>query len=517
METEDQTAVITFLASPSTHDGAAVERIDTHASIVFLAGARAWKLKRAVRYDYLDFATLDRRRAMCEAEVRINRRTAPGVYRGVTPVTREGNGALALGGSGTPVEWLVEMTRFDLAGLFDRLATSGALDLMLMRPLAAEIARFHSHAELRQDHGGRAGMEWVIDGNAVGFAEQGAGILDPVACAQLTLGAQQRLDRDAGVLDARREMGFVRQCHGDLHLRNIVLIDGRPTLFDGIEFNDAISCIDVMYDLAFLIMDLWRRELPRHANAILNGYLADAGDFGGLSALPLFLSCRAAVRAKTSATAATLQADASRRRELQVLAREYLRMADQMLRHRDAGLIAIGGLSGTGKSTLALALAPSVGPVPGAIVLRSDEVRKHLCGVAPTMRLGPEGYVPGVSQRVYGTLAERAALVLERGHSAIVDAVFARPEDRDAVERVALDADVPFVGVWLDAPEAVLAGRVRRRGPDASDADTAVVRAQAAQGIGRVSWQIVDGTRPTDSVRQQVSSVLGQRLRTWQT
>src|SRR5688572_19648134 len=173
MITEDQSDVVAFLASPSTHDGAIVERIETHASIVFLAGRRALKLKRAVRYDYLDFSTIERRRAMCEAEVRINRRTAPDLYRGVVAVTRQPDGSLALGGSGRPLDWLVEMVRFDQDGLFDRLAASGALDLSLMPSLAMAIARFHESAEQRSDHGGAAGMAWVVDGNAAGFAGQG--------------------------------------------------------------------------------------------------------------------------------------------------------------------------------------------------------------------------------------------------------------------------------------------------------------------------------------------------------
>ena len=192
------------------------------------------------------------------------------------------------------------------------------------------------------------------------------------------------LDRRGALLDARRDADFVRQCHGDLHLRNIVLLDGRPTLFDGVEFNDKISCTDVLYDLTFLLMHLWRRRLPRHANEVWNQYLTDTGDLKGLPLLPLFLSCRAAVRAKTSATAARFQDDAARRRELQDLARKYLTMAEGLLHPARPCLVAIGGLSGSGKSTLALSLAPSVGAVPGAVVLRSDEIRKRLGGV-PTL------------------------------------------------------------------------------------------------------------------------------------
>jgi aminoglycoside phosphotransferase family enzyme len=404
MITEDQSEVVSFLVSPATHGGASVERIETHASMVFLAGLRAWKLKRAVKYDYLDFSTASRRKAMCEAEVRINRRTAPAIYRGVLAVTREPDGSLTLGGSGPPVDWLVAMTRFDQDGLFDRPAARGTLDQALMPPLGAAIARFHESADRRTDHGGVAGMAWVVEGNADGFAEHGAGILDAGACADLTGRSREALARHRQLLDERREAGCVRRCHGDLHLRNIVLLDGRPTLFDAIEFNDDIACTDVLYDLAFLLMDLWRRHLPAHANAVWNGYLARSGDAGGLALLPLFLSCRAAVRAKTSATAATLQADAARRRELEGTARDYMVMAQQLLQPPPACLIAVGGFSGSGKSTVARALAPLVGAVPGAVVIRSDEIRKQLSGVEPLHRLGPEGYTAAVSERVYTTL-----------------------------------------------------------------------------------------------------------------
>jgi aminoglycoside phosphotransferase family enzyme/predicted kinase len=512
MITHDQSEIVSFLASPSTHDGAAVERVETHASMVFLAGTRAWKLKRAVRYDYLDFATVERRKAMCEAEVRINRRTAPAIYRGVTAVTRQPDGSLALGGSGSAVDWLVEMTRFDQETLLDRLAARGALDLALMRPLATAIARLHASAERRPDHGGAAGTSWVIDGNAAGFAEQGADILDQAACAELTRAARQALESHRGLLESRRDGGFVRQCHGDLHLRNIVLLDGRPTLFDAIEFNDEIACIDVLYDLAFLLMDLWRRRLRHHANAVWNAYLSDAGDVGGIPLLPLFLSCRAAVRAKTSATAANLQADPRRKGELEEMSRDYLAMAQRLLRPPPACLIAIGGLSGSGKSTLARALAPLVGAVPGAAVIRSDEIRKQLCGVDPLQRLGAEGYSVDITQRVYSTIAHRAAQVVAGGHAAIVDAVHASLADRDAIERVAAAVPVPFVGVWLEAPESVLIARSEQRHLDASDADAAVIREQIARDAGAITWRRIDALPALDDVLRTTVHSLRQHL-----
>jgi aminoglycoside phosphotransferase family enzyme/predicted kinase len=500
--TEDQSAVLDFLTLPSTHDGAKVERLDTHSAIVFLAGARAYKLKRAVRFDYLDFSTAGKRRASCDAEVRLNRRMAPTIYRRVLAVTRAQNGALALGGTGTIVDWLIEMNRFPQDALFDRLAAAGELALDLMPLLADAIATFHAGAQPRTDHGGRTGMKWVIDGNAGGFVEFGAGFLGRSACDRVIADTYLELERRAALLDARRQSGFVRQCHGDLHLRNIVLLDGRPTLFDGVEFNDEIACTDVFYDLAFLLMDLWRRHLPRHANVVMNRYLTETGDAEGLSLLPLFLSCRASVRAKTSATAARLQSDAGERERLQSLAIEYLAMAGELLHPPRPSLIAVGGFSGSGKSTLALRLAPRIGAVPGAVVLRSDEIRKRLSGVSPLEHLDATGYSPLVNERVYTSLAETAALVLRCGQSAIVDAVYARSADRQAIERVATRASVPFAGLWLDAPESTLAARAGRRRNDASDADAAVIRTQLSQQTGTIDWHRIDASGDAEAVAE---------------
>jgi aminoglycoside phosphotransferase family enzyme/predicted kinase len=505
MVNRDQADVIEFLAAPATHGTATVDRIDTHSAIVFLAGEHAYKLKRAVRFDYLDFSTIERRHAMCDAEVRLNRRTAPDIYRGVVPITREPGGALVLGGSGAPIDWVVEMNRFSQEALFDRLAAAGRLDLDLMPPLAAAIAGFHRLAEPRTDHGGRRGMEWVIEGNAAGFAEYGQDVLDSQAHRRLTEASRAALDARGALLDERRASGFVRHCHGDLHLRNIVLLDGRPTLFDGVEFNDEIACIDVLYDLAFLLTDLWRRGLPRHGNAVWNRYLEDADNLSGTSLMPLFLSCRAAVRAKTSATAARLQPEVRRRNELQALAREYLAIAESLLQPPGPCLAAIGGFSGTGKSTLARSLAPSVGGAPGAVVIRSDLIRKRLSGVSSLERLGPGGYSAEMSERVYTTIAERARMTLREGHSAIVDAVYARPGDRQAIERVAAEVAVPFVGIWLEAPEPTLIARVEQRRHDASDADAAVIRRQHRDGAGVIGWHRVEANRPLGDVLDDVS------------
>ena len=377
-----------------------------------------------------------------------------------------------------------------------------------MHPLAVAIAEFHRGAEPRRDHGGRAGMTWVATGNADGFARFGEALLNQGTCQQLTADTLREIERHAALLEIRRAGGLVRQCHGDLHLRNIVLLDGRPTLVDAIEFNDEIGCTDVLYDLAFLLMDLWRRQLPRHANAVWNGYLAETGDHSGISLMPLFLSCRAAVRAKTSVTAARLQSDATASGELVRAAQDYLTKALQFLRRPPASIVAIGGFSGTGKSTLARALAAAVGPPPGAIVLRSDELRKRLCGVSTFKRLEPEHYSAESSHRVYAALTAQAAAIVRSGYSAIVDAVFARPDDRTALERAAAAAGVPFFGSWLQAPESILVKRLRSRALDASDADAGVLHIQEAQSAGQISWQRLGASAGADAVLARAASHL---------
>ena len=370
-----------------------------------------------------------------------------------------------------------------------------------MSPLASAIAGFHDSAEARTDCGGKAGMAWVIEGNADGFTEFGRECLDPSTVSRFTDDSWNALSRCEEILERRRKSGFVRQCHGDLHLRNIVLLNGRPTLFDGVEFNDQISCVDVFYDLAFLLMDLWRRRLPRHANAVLNRYLVENGDVEGVALLPLFLACRAAVRAKTSATAAAqAQRDEPRRSALQATTREYLDMAARLLHPPRPRLVAIGGLSGTGKSTLARMMAPGIGAAPGAVHLRSDEIRKQLAGVPMLQRLGPDGYSSKMSERVYGTLVERAAQVLRSGHSVVVDAVYARPSERKRIEQVAIAEAVLFTGIWLEAPEPVLVSRTEQRRNDASDADPAIVHLQRGWDTGRIDWLRLDASSSASTV-----------------
>jgi aminoglycoside phosphotransferase family enzyme len=506
----DQGEVIAWLATPAAHGPGvdSVEQIDTHTAVIFLVGSRAYKLKRAVRYDYLDYSTAARRRECCIEEVRLNRRTAPNLYRGVRAVTLAPDGSLALDGWGRAVDWLVDMARFDQEAQLDRLAARQALDLRIMAPLADAIVRLHDVAEWRFDHGGRDGMAWVIRSNHDDFHKYGRDVFDTTDCARVTTDSFEMLDRHAPLLEARQRSGFVRHCHGDLHLRNVCVVDGAPTLFDCVEFNPTIACVDVMYDLAFLLMDLLHRGLDRHANVVLNRYVERTDDLGGLALLPLFLSARAAVRAKTSATASGVQHRAREATRLRRDARQYLALAQTLLAPQAAQLVAVGGPSGSGKTTLAARLAPTVGPVPGALVLRSDIERKRLLGVSPTTRLGAEGYTRSMSRSVYRTLTARAARILKDGHGVIVDAVCGHPLERAMLADVARANHVPFTGLWLEAPLATLTERLHDRVGDASDATPRVAARQLDRGSAPAAWVHIDAAGDQESVWRQTRRAL---------
>ena len=494
----DQAEVLDFLEGGGLD--AIPERVDTHAAIVLLTPGRAYKLKRPVRYSFLDFTTLERRERTLRHELELNRINAPELYLRVLPVTTEPSG-LALDGPGEPVEWLLEMRRFPAEAQLDRVAAATGLDGTLVDRLAETLARAHAAAAPHSDMGGLAAMREIAQGNRVDLDAAVPAVFTAQAVRDLDGGTEDLLVRRGPLLDQRRAAGLVRHCHGDLHLANIVLLEDRPVLFDCIEFDDGLACIDVMYDLAFLLMDLIEKGHRPAAARLLNGWLERTGDHAGLALLPLFLSLRAAIRAKVLGLTARDHPSSDLGEP-----RRYLALATGFLTPPPPVLVAIGGGSGTGKTTLAHTLAPDLpGPAPGAVILRSDVIRKELLGRAPTDRLPPEAYTPEVSARVFTAIAERAALCLAAGHSVIADAVYGHPAQREAIAAVADARHVPFHGVWLEAPLALKLARVGNRTGDASDADATVVRRQA-QTIddGAVRGQHVTADRPPAEIAVDV-------------
>ena len=506
-----QAPVFAFLSDPATHGGAAVKRIDTHAASVFLTGERAFKVKRAVRFPFLDYSTLERRRDACEMEIAVNRPFAPQIYRRALPITREPDGRLALDGKGAPLEWAVEMRRFDERETLDRLAADRMIDAALADRLGVMVAASHKAAPAFD------AKTW-LDALA-GFVSQNDAALralpelfPPDAVADLTAASRTMLNNLRSPVLERGRLGLIRRCHGDLHLGNIAMIEGKPVLFDAIEFDPKVATGDVLYDLAFLLIDLVDRGLRSQANIVLNRYLLAAGqdeNLSGLAALPLYQSVRAAIRAKV--TAARLQQTEAAPSSLAEAARGYFALAMRAIHPKAPVLVAIGGLSGTGKSALARDIAASVLPIPGAIMLRSDIERKAICGVEETARLPASGYQPDVTAQVYALLARKAERVIAAGHSAIVDAVFAKLEERRDIEAAAARHGTPFCGLFLTADLETRVRRVGARTNDASDADAAVAHRQEDYDLGTIGWKQIDASGTPAQTLGRAKAAIAQR------
>ncbi len=505
---EDQEAVFRFLASAA---GAASTRVDTHGAAVFLGESDVYKVKCAVKFPFMDFSTLEKRRRACEAEVRINRANAPDLYLGAIPVVRR-DGALSLGGAGEIVEWVVHMRRFDERRTLDRIADRGELTPAMIQRMAAAVALSQSRAEVRPSVDFAAHLGAVIDGDASDLAEAPE-LFEPARVAALTARSRQALTGVAPLLARRSAEGFVRRCHGDLHLRNIVDLAGAPTLFDALEFDEALATIDVLYDFAFLLMDLLERGLVRDANLVFNRYLVEWRDerqLSGLAALPLFVSVRAAIRAKVIA-AGLAHLPPDERPRSAAMARRYFALAESALAAPAPRLIAIGGFSGTGKSTLAARLAPDIGRVPGAVHLRSDIERKRLFDVAEHERLPASAYDQRSGDAVYDILRRKAERAIAAGYSVVVDAVHQRAEEREALRQLAARLGVAFDGLWLDAPLRDLVDRVERRTDDASDARADTVALQAQRGSGAIDWHRIDAGGDAELVLERARLALGAR------
>jgi aminoglycoside phosphotransferase family enzyme/predicted kinase len=512
---DSQAAVFALLADPATHGGAKVRRFDTHGAAVFLAGDLAIKVKRAVRYPFLDYSTLDKRKAACQAELDVNRKFAPQLYRRVVPITRAADGSLTLDGKGEPVEWAVEMTRFDEDKTLDLLAERGELDEALTAKLAVAVAAMHERAEPVKAAPWLKAIEGFITDNTAAFKKYGA-LFPEDAVAELERKSQAALAGLRPLIAARGAAGLIRRGHGDLHLANIAVLDGEPIAFDALEFDPIIAAGDVLYDLAFLLMDLVERGLEQEANRVLNGYFAASRrseDCDGIVALPFYMSLRAAIRAKVTAARLDFAAAADKSKLVEA-AKRYFDLALKLLAPVKPMVVATGGLSGTGKSALARALAPLLSPIPGALVFRSDVERKALFGAAEHDRLPADAYRADVTERVYRILTDKAARVARTGYSVVADAVFAKSDERAAIEQAAAAAGADFHGLFLVADLRTRLERLGGRGPDASDADAAVAKKQEEFDIGAVTWSIVDASgAPEQTLAKARATILRHQHR----
>ncbi len=472
--------------------------VETHISLVFVGADTVWKLKKAVRLPFLDFSTVDARRRFALRELELNSRAAPGLYRDVVPVVCGPNGSLSLGGSGSPVvDWVLRMARVPAEDFLDARARAGRFTPRLLDALGDAVAEFHGALPPVTDVAVAETMRWIAEGNV--RSARNAGLAEAPVHAWF-IDESAALAAIAAWQQARARDGFVRRAHGDLHLGNLCLWHGKPVPFDALEFDERMATIDLGYDLAFLLMDI-DQHVDRHAaNRVLNRYVARTGDAALTRGLPAFLSMRAMVRAHV---------EASRNHAVEV--ERYLCEATHYLRPPPPILVAIGGLPGSGKSTLARGLAPELGAAPGALVLRSDEIRKRLHGAAPEDRLPQAAYSKVASEAVFAALAEIARNVAAGGHAVIADATFIDARHRAMVAAAARTAGVPFLGLWLEAPLATLEARVAARRDDASDATIAVLHASSRSNPRAGDWVAIDATEAPATLTQARDAIRSLR------
>ncbi|EHQ53139.1 hypothetical protein ECTPHS_10641 [Ectothiorhodospira sp. PHS-1] len=478
-----QQTLIRSLKHPAAypHPVAQVQCIETHISTVLLAGEFAYKIKKPVSLGFLDFSSLEQRRHFCEEELRLNGRLAPKIYDGVVAFSGDPTHP-AFNGTGPVFEYAVRMRRFDPDDTLDHLHDRGRLTPDLMDAIAARLARFHADIPATRDHGRPAqvlapmlqNFEHIRGLRPVGLD------LAPLARLEAWTRAQHRALTP--LLAQRHRDGFIRECHGDLHLGNIALVDGEPTLFDGIEFNPALRWIDIISEVAFLTMDLIDRGAKAHAHRFLNAWLASTGDYEGMPLLRFYQIYRAMVRAKVAAIRLD-QPDLSDAevRTTTAACRDYLQLAERFTRPGAVALFINHGFSGSGKTTLSQPLVEAT----GAIRIRSDVERKRLAGMDAHER-GKDEYQQGLYSRdrtaqTYDRLAALSTLLLRAGYPVIVDATFLKADARARFADLARDLGVPFRVLDYQADPDCLRERITRRmtaGDDASDADLEVLEMQ---------------------------------------
>jgi aminoglycoside phosphotransferase family enzyme/predicted kinase len=456
--------------------------IETSCATVVLKGNRAYKIKKSVDYGFLDFTSAEKRRAALLRELRYNQRMAADIYLGVEEIGDES---------------VLVMRRFDTSGVLGEQSaeTPGwTPDLDLMHELGRLVARFHAGSEVCRDAEHANNIKYVIDSNSRNIAvfrdQLGAEAVDAYDAA---IRAAYEAVRDTVL--KRFDDGHVRHCHGDLHLGNILIENDKPVLFDCIEFNERLSQIDVLYDLAFLLMDLWVRGHDAAANRILNAWLEQAarleddarGLYAGLELLPLYMSVRAGVRCHVNAN---YGGEAHYGMDK---ARQYLEAAHRFLDDMPTHLTAIGGLSGSGKSTRARQVASAMGRPPGAVILRSDEIRKRLWACPEYERLPREAYTVDENHRVYAQMLDLAEATLSAGQAVILDATFREAAWRDKAGHLAAACHAPFDGVWLTASSDLRRLRVESRVKDVSDATGDVAAAQQEVDLDKLDWRVEVG------------------------
>ncbi len=498
------------------HPADEVRLLETHISWVFLAGEFAYKVKKPIRLSFLDFSTLDKRRHWCHEELRLNRRWAPTLYLEVVPVTGTDD-QLRVGGAGVPVEYAVKMRRFPQSALLNEQLAAGELTEADMLEIAEMVAHRHADAPVNQEprFGSVEAVRKPMRENFLYLRP----VLDADTLEVLERWTEQEVERLAATLEARCEGGFVRECHGDLHLRNLVRLSAGIVAFDCIEFSEELHMLDVISDLSFLTMDLAINGRADLANRLLNRYLECSGDYAGMAVYRLYYVYHCLIRAKVYAIRADECDEPDERDAALAEMRHYVLPAHAEVTDGRPAVVVMHGLSGTGKTYVSGTIAACL----GAVRIRSDIERKRMHGIAErgSSHSAPGGglYAEDVSQRTYEGLRELTRQVLDAGHSVLLDAAFLRREERHAVRQLAKELGCGFLCISVEAPRAVLEERLRARhaaGSDASEADIAVLDYQYRTSEPLAGAELDDalvwdssGVSPVEELAAEVERRLG--------
>tara|TARA_R110001599_G_scaffold243985_4_gene443926 strand:- start:2284 stop:3831 length:1548 start_codon:yes stop_codon:yes gene_type:complete len=487
--------------------------METHISWVLLTGDFVYKIKKPVNFGFLDYSSLEQRKHFCAEEVRLNRRLAPDLYLGVIAVHGTET-APTLNSDGPVIEYMVKTRQFQQQDLLGNLQRAGKLTADHIDSLAAKLAHFHQqidHAPLSSPWGQPDNLHAPVADNFNDIRPLLSSDQDLAQLDQLEQWAHTTFQRLIPQLAQRKAEGFVRECHGDIYLDNVTLVDGEVTLFDGIEFNDAFRWIDVMSDVAFMVMDLEDRGLRELAQRFLNAYLEHTGDYAGLALLDYYKAYRAMVRAKVALLRLTQEGVSDSERQ-QVLARYqgYTQLAERYTYVPLRFGLLTHGISGSGKSTIALHLVEQL----GAIRIRSDVERKRLFGSEGGGELNAGLYAPERSAKTYARLANLAAQILAAGYPVVVDATHLKHSQRETLRQAIEDQGAPCLILQCSAPldtiEAWMEER-RQKGSDPSDGDINVARQQLQQMEALTAdeqpMSLQVATDSTDSVAELVSQL----------
>ena len=456
-----------------------IQLVQTHASLVFLTGEYAYKIKKSVNYGFLNYSTLDKRKYFLNQELKLNRQIAPELYLQILPISSN-NGKFALESSENIVEYALKMRQFSQDNLLSNLLKAGKLAQDCFVDLGKIVARFHADAKTNE----YISSFGAVDKISAAFVEnyqQSQKYIGIVQTDEQFIKTKAYSDRflalRKNVLINRVQQNKIKECHGDLHLKNICLWDDKIKLFDRIEFNESFRFVDTMYDVAFTVMDLEARDKSEFANAFLNSYFEYSGDWEGAIVLPLYLCRQAYVRAKVNSFLLDdRQVSQTDRQKAHKAAVNYYRQAYQYTQSQLGSLILMSGLSGSGKSTVARNIART----KGAIQIRSDAVRKHLAGISLDEAGTDSIYTPEITQKTYDRLLELGMMLTKEGYTVILDAKYDRVALRQPAIEQTQDLNIPLKIIHCTAPMSVLRERLNRRQNDISDATADLIANQQA-------------------------------------